>query len=300
MRVKLAVVQHRLRGSSAQDAEELYQAVASAAQAGADIVVLPEIPTLHGEDNLDRATLLDRMDELPGRRLVPRIDPETRAFAAVVESPQGYEELGRIALFVGDACMDIDQIEQVASVSPDIAVMLPRSESDLQAEAMIEVALALSDSLAGVILIADTAGAEPGEPGHGGSAIIRLGELVAEAGSDDDVLVAEIETPVAQPEPREPFPQVPPILLQRLAAHQGKRLQVDYPADLTDGTGPPDTVGHSGLRARIHRGSRRSAWLEHTRERGARCIFPKSRWSARGKSVRRPPSFYFCTESPMS
>jgi len=112
------------------------------------------------------------------------------------------------------------------------------SESDLQAEAILEVALALSDSMAGLVLVADTDGAEPGDPGHGGSAIIRLGEMVAEAGDGDEVLIAEVATPVAQPEPREALPEIPTLLAQRLATHRGKRLEVEYLADLTDGAGP--------------------------------------------------------------
>jgi hypothetical protein len=29
-----------------------------------------------------------------------------------------------------------------------------------------------------------------------------------------------------------PMPAVPPLLQQRLGAHQGRRLEVEYPADL--------------------------------------------------------------------
>jgi hypothetical protein len=115
-------------------------------------------------------------------------------------------------------------------------VFLPRSENELQAEAILELALALSDSLAGLVIVVEPDGAEPGDPGHGGSAIIMFGKMVAEAMSGDDILYADIELPVGPPEPREPLPQMPPILQQRLAHHQGHQLEVDYPADLSDGS----------------------------------------------------------------
>ena len=120
----------------------------------------------------------------------------------------------------------------VAAQTPTLAVLSPRSETDLQAEAMLEFAIELSDSLAGVIVIAECSGAEPLEVGHGGSAIIVLGEVVAEALSDDDVLIAEVPTPFPQPSPREPLPAVPPLLAQRFDLHSG-RLSVEHGPDLS-------------------------------------------------------------------
>jgi len=236
--VRIAVVQHQLRETPVDDAEALYQAAVTAAAAGAEFVIVPEVFSLHGDDNQNRAMLFLQLGSVAGQRLIPQVGPGTRAYAGIASAPQGVEALGKLALLVGDACMDAQEFERLAAERPDVAVMLPRSESELQAEAVLEVALALSDSLAGLVLVADNVGAELGEPGHGGSAIIRLGEIVAEAVNGDDVLLADIDTPVAQPGPREALPQVPPILAQRLAKHSGTRPKVDYLADLTDGTGP--------------------------------------------------------------
>jgi len=236
--LKIAVVQHCLRETPAQDAEALYQDAVTAAAAGAQLVILPEVFSLCGVGNRHQELLSSQLESVGGRRLTSELGPENRAFAGIIDTPQGIERIGTIALLVGDACMDVEEIERLAAEKPDVAVLLPRSESELQAEAVLEVALALSDSLAGLVLVSDTVGAEPGEPGHGGSAIIRLGEMVAEAVDGDDVLVADIDTPIAQPEPREALPQMPPILVQRLAKHRGTRPKVDYLADLTDGVGP--------------------------------------------------------------
>ena len=153
--------------------------------------------------------------------------------AATAPPPAGLMGLGRIGVFVGDSCIDPNEFSRIAMETPSTSVFAPRAESDLQAEAMLELAVGLSDSLSALVMVAETAGAEPGQVGHGGSAIVFLGELLAEAvGQDDDVLVAEIEMPVPAPEPREALPAVPLILEQRLAQHQGRKVPVDYPADL--------------------------------------------------------------------
>lgn len=224
--MKIAVVQHRLRESGAVDAEVLAQAVRRARADGARVVIAPELLSPDADPH-DSAEVFSS-----------RLGPDARGLAAVVSAPQGAEEIGRFGLLVGDACMDPEELQRMAAEKPDVTVLLPRSESDLQAEAVLEVALALSDSLSGLVLVADSVGAEPGRAGHGGSAIIFLGDVVAEAGDGDDVLFAEIGTPVAQPEPREPIPSIPPILLQRLANHRGTRPEMGYLADLTDGAGP--------------------------------------------------------------
>ena len=86
------------------------------------------------------------------------------------------------------------------------------------------------------MVVADSVGAEAGEPGHGGSSIILLGEVLAEAmGQDGDVLFADVPEPVPAPEPPDPVPAVPTILAQRVATHEGRRLDMGYPADLSEG-----------------------------------------------------------------
>lgn len=152
--------------------------------------------------------------------------------------PAGLDALGRVVALEGDACFDATTFEALAADPPDVLVLRPRSESDLQAEAALEFAIALSESVAGLVLIAETTGAAPGEAGHGGSAVVWLGDVVAEGLADTDVLIAGIALPLVEPEPREPLPKPAPILLQRLANHTGERPAVDYLADLSDGRGP--------------------------------------------------------------
>lgn len=141
------------------------------------------------------------------------------------------QSIGTCVVLAGDAAIDPDVHRKVAADPPDVLVLAPASESDLQAEAAIEVAIGLSISVAGLVIVLDFSGAEPGSPGHGGSAIVLLGEVAAEALLEDDALLTDIPVPVPQPKPRAPLPAVPPLLLQRLAHHRGEKVAFDYPAD---------------------------------------------------------------------
>ena len=79
-------------------------------------------------------------------------------------------------------------------------------------------------------------GAEPAEVVHGGSAIIQVGKVIAEAiTGDDELLCVDIDVPVPQPEPREALPTIPPMLTQRVAYHKGEKpsCNPDYPEDLS-------------------------------------------------------------------
>jgi len=193
--VRLAVVQHRCRDDAAEDAATLARTAEAAVADGATAVILPEV-----------------------------VSP-----VAV----QGMEPFGRVVIIAGDAAIDPEQHRRLAADPPDVLVLAPGSESELQAEAVLELAIGLSVSLAPVVIIAEAAGAEPGSPGHGGSAIMMLGEVLAEAVFDDQILTADIDLPVTAPEPRAALPALPTILAQRLAHHRGERLSVDYLADLS-------------------------------------------------------------------
>lgn len=234
--MKIAVVQHQLRATPAEDAAALLEAARTASAHGAELVFFPEVFSLDGDENPDCEGLFVELDTIDGERFIPQLGMADGGFAGVIEPSEGIEQLGKMALLIGDGCVDMSAIREIAMAFPDLAVFLPRSENELQAEAILELALALSDSLAGLVIVVEADGAEPGEPGHGGSAIIMFGKMVAEAMSGDDILYADIELPVGPPEPREPLPQMPTILQQRLAHHQGHQLEVDYPADLSDGS----------------------------------------------------------------
>jgi predicted amidohydrolase len=237
--VKIAVIEHRLRDNALEDARALAEACVEASSQGAEVVFFPTVLPV---DEIEAHEELARLvSGVAGTRLIPRVAAGARAqvFSASDEIPVVGSRLGRTALLHGDACFDSEVLARVAAGHPAVLIMTPMSESDLQAEAVLELALQLSESMAGLVVVAEPVGGEPGDAGHGGSAIILLGEVLAEStGEDGGVLVAEVVEPVPLPEPPEPLPAVPTILAQRLATHEGRRLDMGYLADLTDGHGP--------------------------------------------------------------
>ncbi|MHB8761323.1 MAG: hypothetical protein ACYC6J_02860 [Coriobacteriia bacterium] len=226
--MRLAVVQHRLRPAPAQDIEALVIASAKAAAREARALVLPDVLALR--DGPLRDDLMRRLEEAVPRTevIVPRPGGIDAAPYLLRES----DGLGRLALLWGDACMDPDVLAAVQAAGPGLAVLWPGAESELQAQAVLELAVPLSTSLASVIVVVEPDGAELGDPGHGSSAVVHLGQVLAEAMRGDDLLVVDLPAPLGPPEARALLPQAPPVLTQRLAAHRGHKVAVDYPADL--------------------------------------------------------------------
>lgn len=226
--MKIAAIQHRLRHDADADARALADAAARAADRGAEIVVFPNAPSLHDGDSAGHMLLSMLLRDVPSFCIVPNVDPTSRGLAIVAEMPAPFSApgggIGVASVIVGDACMDATTLADVVAQGPSFAVLSPRSETDLQAEAMLEFAIGLSDSLAGLVIIAECSGAEALEAGHGGSAIVVLGDVVAEALFDDDVLLADVPLPFPQPSPREPLPPVPPLLAQRFEHHAGRAV----------------------------------------------------------------------------
>lgn len=232
--MRIGVVQHRLRPTAAEDVRALTESVREAAAGGAEVVVIPCVPGIAGEAVRDGVMAESRTLELPCGVFAPTC--YAPGHGGVIDSSCCAESVGPVVAMCGDTCFDESLWRDAASQGATVAVMSPQSESELQAEAALELALGLSDSLCGLVIVSECVGAEPGEPGHGGSAVIMLGKVLAEAlGDDPDVLFADVELPLAAPEPRAPFPELPTILSQRVALHAGHKLEVAYPADLSDG-----------------------------------------------------------------
>ena len=234
--MRIAAIQHRLRDDADGDASALAQAAVAAVGRGADLIVFPSVPSLHLDSGAGHLLLSELVADVAATCSIPGVDMAAKGAAAVIALPEPFSAPGlstcMAGILVGDACMDPASVGEVASRRPSLAVLSPRSETDLQAEAMLEYAIALSSSLAGLMVVAECAGAEPLETGHGGSAIVVLGDVVAEALTDDDILVADVALPLPEPQPREPLPAVPPLLAQRVAHHAG-RIAVEHGADVS-------------------------------------------------------------------
>lgn len=232
--MKIGVVQHRLRSTSAEDVHAMAGAVRSAVDLGARFVAIPCIVGLAGDAVRDGVIAELRATDAERALFAPAC--YSAGQWGIVDSLACLDDVGEAAAFCGDGCFDTDAWRTVAEVGAAMAVLSPAAESDLQAEAAVEVAIALSDAMCGLVLVAECAGAEPGMPGHAGSAIIHLGDVLAEAsGDDDEVLIADVRIPVPQPEPRAPLPELPTILTQRVSLHGGHKPDVPYLADLSGG-----------------------------------------------------------------
>lgn len=212
--MRLAVIQHLLRKMPAEDREALVASVLRVARAGAHVVLIP-----------DAGAFLDDtcMQEL--QRQVAADAPDTALFLASEAAcasgavMQNNGPLGRTALLCGDACMDPAEHTKLWPCELDTLVLAPESESELQAEAMLELAVGLSTSLAPLVAIVEPIGALLGEAGHGGSAIVQLGEVHAEAVLEEEFVLADVELVCGPPSPRDPLPEIPFVLEQRLRAH---------------------------------------------------------------------------------
>lgn len=230
--MRIAVAQH---ASPAGEAAIVMPVVRGALERGADLVICPAVPAF-AVDGLSAE--LDRVvGESAAVYVLPVIEDAPHGTMSVIDPEGGAAGLGRIAVLVGDSCFDRASWERAREAGVAAAILCPLSESELQAEAALEVAIALSDSLCGLLVVAEAVGADVGVHGHGGSAIVVLGEVAAEGFGETDVVVAELRGPVTGPEPPEPFPHLSTLIAQRVAHHKGERLNVEWPADLSEGGG---------------------------------------------------------------
>ncbi len=228
--MRIAVLHHRCRGEAAADVAALVEAAGVACEVGTEVVVFPRPPSLAGMPIDEREAMLAGIEGCAeGAVLLVSFAADEDTTGRIAQTP-----LGTTALVSGDACLRDETAARIKDARVDAVVWRPGAESDLQAEAVVEYALACAPVLAGLVILAECSGV-PGHPAHAGtSAIIHLGELVAESVSnDDEVLIADVEVPLSAPEPDLVLPKLPPLLAQRLAAHDGRKPEVDYPADLT-------------------------------------------------------------------
>lgn len=219
--MKIAVVQHTLRPAPAHDVEALVASASRAESAGAELVIVPRVAAVCDGPLADE--LLRRLES----------DVGIGVFVCGADMDLTHAGVTRVVALVGDECMDSVSLQERAASEPDILVLAPGSESELQAEAMLELAIGLSTAVAPLVIVAEPDGAEPGEPGHGGSVIVHLGEVLAEALAGDGLLMADVMTPIGRLGLEGQLPPIPPLLAGRIAAHHGRRPPVDYPADIS-------------------------------------------------------------------
>ncbi len=226
--MRIAVVQHRIRTHERMDLAALLSLAEQAEDEGADVIVFPCVPGLTYESGLMTAFAENVVERAPQVSIVA-------SCAAVDRS--GHQlpvltRLGRTLLLSGDDCIDPLFFQPVEAMDLEALVLQMDTESPLQAEALLEFALDASLSQAGLVLTACLTGEARGVKSFGGSAIVHLGEILAEAGSGEDLLIARVPVPVPLPARRGPRPVLPPVLAQRIAAHHGTKIRPEYPATI--------------------------------------------------------------------
>lgn len=212
------------------DLAALLSLAEAASDEGAGVVVCPRLPGLANDTRMYQAFIENMRNHAPGSLVVmPSVSGSRSESAQPFLTP-----LGRTMALLGDECIEEPTLSKASAEGVHAMVWQPEAESPLQAEAFLELALDASLSLAGLVLVSALSGRGRGAVGFGGSAIVQLGEILAEAGEGEAVVSAQLEVPVALPDRPGPRPVLPPILAQRLAHHRGIcPPAVDYPADLS-------------------------------------------------------------------
>lgn len=225
--MRIAVVQHRIRTHERIDLAALLSLSEQAADEGADVIVFPRVPGLTYESGLMLAFAENVLDRAPQVSIVASCASVGREGRFLPVTTR----LGRTLVLAGDDGIDPVNFADIEAMGLEALVWQVATESPLQAEALLELALDASLSLSGLVLTACLVGEARGVASHGGSAIVHLGEILAEAGDGEDLLIANVRIPYALPVRKGHRPILPPILAQRVAAHH-TRISPDYPATI--------------------------------------------------------------------
>ena len=192
-----------------------------AAEQGVQVLVFPRVPGLGGDRSLLDAFFRNVEERAPGLAWVrpaarnpldERMEPKATA-------------LGRTIALDGDDCIDPDLFPAIQESVCDSLVWRFNAEDPLQAEAALELALDASLHLAPLVVIASVTGNSRGVHSAGISAIVHLGEILAEGGSGEELLVADVPNPGGFPEQPRTLPAPAPVLVQRLAVHRKAGLR---------------------------------------------------------------------------
>jgi hypothetical protein len=227
--LRIAVLQHRIRTHERMDLAAMLALSEHASEEGAQVIVYPCVPGLSAGATLVPAFMRNVEDRAPGTTAISPCVAK-HLTGPPVASPTA---LGRTVVLAGDDCIDPALFDQVKALEPDALVWQFDAEDELQAEACLELALEATLTLAPLVIVAAVTGSARGVDVRGTSAVVHLGEILAEGGSSEDLLIADVQLPAVALERVKRVPEPAPVLRQRLAAHHGAKAQTGYPADLS-------------------------------------------------------------------
>jgi hypothetical protein len=161
--VKVAVIQHRLRAHERMDLAALLALAQEASDDGASVIVCPAVPGMPRTSRVFQAFVENMNAHAPGSLVISPL------LAALREEENGplLTPLGRTVALLGDDCFDPGCHERLQGLRLQALVWQADAESPLQAEAVLEVALDASLSLAPLVLVAAVVGRARGVSGHG-------------------------------------------------------------------------------------------------------------------------------------
>lgn len=214
--MRIAVLQHRLRAHERMDLAAMLAESEHAAEQHVQVIVFPRVPGLTADRGLLDAFYRNVEERAPG---VGWIRPSMRHQGDGSLRP-ATTPLGRTLVLDGDDCIDPALFAAVQEAACDALVWLFNAEDPLQAEAALELALDASMRLAPLVVIATVTGHARGVLASGIGAVVRLGEIVAEGGSGEELIVANVPPPAGFSERPRGLPEPAPVLMQRLAAHR--------------------------------------------------------------------------------
>jgi hypothetical protein len=192
-----------------------------AAEEGVQVLVFPRVPGLGGDRSLLDAFFRNVEERAPG---MAWIRP-----SGLLDGGTPFEErataLGRTFALDGDDCIDPAHFAQVQEAACDSLVWRFNAEDPLQAEAALELALDASLHLAPLVVIATVTGNSRGIQSAGIGAIVHMGEILAEGGSGEELLVADVPSPAGFTERPRSLPGLAPVLTQRLSVHRKAGLR---------------------------------------------------------------------------
>ena len=186
-----------------------------AAEEGVQVLVFPRVPGLGADQSLLDAFFRNVEERAPGMAWV-RPYPLSTGEARLECRDTA---LGRAIALDGDDCIDPAHFACIQDSACDALVWRFIPEDALQAEAALELALDASLHLAPLVVLATVTGSMRGIAAAGIGAIVHLGEIVAEGGSGEELVVADVPSPAPFSERPRTLPTPAPILAQRLAAH---------------------------------------------------------------------------------
>jgi hypothetical protein len=192
-----------------------------ASEQGVQVLVFPRVPGLVADRTLLDAFYRNVEERAPG---VGIVRPSLRHPGEGPLRPQA-TALGRTLVLDGDDCIDPVLFPAVQEAACDSLVWLFNAEDPLQAEAALELALDASLHLAPLLVMATVTGHARGVLAAGIGAIVHLGEILAEGGEGDELVIADVPSPAGFPERPRSLPEPAPILVQRLIAHHAAGMR---------------------------------------------------------------------------